>query len=315
LRHCAGRDILQQNGAIQGVCSVGGIIWLASYPKSGNTWTRAFLHNFVKQSDSAYDINKMNALSSSDNGHVWYEEVLGKKVKEATHEELTKARPLAHKYIHDQTEGFIFLKTHNALVNHDGVPLHTPQFTAGAVYIVRNPLDVAISYSFHMDMTIDEIIEVMAEKGYLFPTNEKSVFQIQGAWSEHVYSWTRRPNPAMFTMRYEDMLNRPFDVFGDLVEFLHLPRDPLRLRTAIDLSSFKQLQKMEQTEGFRERPKHAEKFFREGKAGQWKTDLSVNQIKRIVKEHGEQMERFGYLAEAEAFLRNPVASRKAAMAI
>ena len=72
---------------------------------------------------------------------------------------------------------------------------------------------------------------------------------------------------------------------------------------------------MEQTEGFRERPKHAEKFFREGKSGQWKTDLSVNQIKRIVKEHGEQMERFGYLDEAQAFLRNPVAGRKAAMAI
>ncbi len=246
---------------------MGGIVWLASYPKSGNTWTRAFLHNFIKQGDSVYNINEMNALS-----------------------------------------------THNALVTHDGVPLHTPQYTAGAVYITRNPLDVAISYSFHMDMTVDEIIEVMGEKGYLFPTNEKSVFQIQGAWSEHVFSWTKRPSPSMFVMRYEDMLDRPFDTFGDLVEFLHLPRDPLRLRNAIDLSSFKNLQEMETTEGFRERPKHAEKFFREGKAGQWKADLSVNQIKRIVKQHREQMERFGYLAEAEAFLRNPVASRKAAMA-
>jgi hypothetical protein len=297
---------------------VGGIIWLASYPKSGNTWTRAFLHNFIKQAEnsaeSGYDINKMNALSSSDNGHVWYEEVLGKPVKEASHDELTKARPLAHKYIHDQTEGFIFLKTHNALVVHDGVPLHTPQYTAGAVYIVRNPLDVAISYSFHMNMTIDEIIEVMSENGYLFPTNEKSVFQIQGSWTEHVHSWTRRPNPSMFVMRYEDMLDRPFDTFGDLVEFLHLPRDPLRLRTAIDMSSFKNLQDMEKKDGFRERPKHADKFFREGKAGQWKTELSVNQIKRIVKEHGEQMERFGYMPDVQAFLRNPIAGRKAAMA-
>jgi hypothetical protein len=165
-----------------------------------------------------------------------------------------------------------------------------------------------------MDLTIDEIIEVMAEKGYLFPTNEKSVFQIQGSWSEHVYSWTRRANPSMFVMRYEDMLDRPFDVFGDLAEFLHLPRDPLRLRNAIDLSSFKNLQEMEKKEGFRERPKHSEKFFREGKADQWKVTLSVNQIKRIVKEHSEQMDRYGYLADAEAFLRNPIAGRKAALA-
>ena len=293
---------------------MGGIIWLASYPKSGNTWTRAFLHNFIKQSDSAYNINEMNALSTSDNGLHWYEQVLGKPVKEATHEEINKARPLAHKLIHDESEGFIFLKTHNALVNHDGIPLHTPQFTAGAVYIARNPLDVAISYSFHMDMTIDEIIAVMVEQGYLFPTNEKSVFQIQGSWSEHAYSWTRRENPSMFVMRYEDMLNRPFDVFGDLVEFLHLPRDALRLRNAIELSSFKNLREMEEKEGFRERPKHTEKFFREGRADQWKVTLSVNQIKRIVKEHSEQMDRYGYLADAEAFLRNPVAGRKAALA-
>jgi hypothetical protein len=110
------------------------------------------------------------------------------------------------------------------------------------------------------------------------------------------------------------MLDRPFDTFGDLVEFLHLPRDPLRLRTAIDMSSFKNLQDMEKKDGFRERPKHADKFFREGKAGQWKTELSVNQIKRIVKEHGEQMERFGYMPDVQAFLRNPIAGRKAAMA-
>jgi len=67
---------------------------------------------------------------------------------------------------------------------------------------------------------------------------------------------------------------------------------------------------MEKEKGFRERPKHAEKFFRQGEAGQWKQELTINQVKRIVRAHGEQMDRFGYLQEAEQFLRNPAAERR-----
>ena len=294
---------------------MGGIIWLASYPKSGNTWTRAFLHNFINGEDEgtpeSYDINKMNVLSTSDNGLLWYEEILGKPVKEATHEEISRARPAVHKLIHDKSTGFIFLKTHNALVVHDNVPLHTPQYTAGGVYIVRNPLDVVISYSHHLNRSIDDTAEIMSEPGFTSPTGEKAVFQIQGSWSENVYSWTKRPNSALHVMRYEDMLEQPHAIFAELAEFLQLPVDPDRLDRAIRKSSFKSLQEMEKEKGFRERPDHAEKFFRAGKAGQWRYELTLNQIKRLVHFHGEQMDRFGYLKEAEQFLRNPAAGRRA----
>jgi hypothetical protein len=293
---------------------MGGIIWLASYPKSGNTWTRAFLHNFIVQDealkDGAYDINKMNALSTSDNGPMWYEQVLGKPAKDLTHDEIARARPLVHQYIHDQSDGFIFLKTHNAMVVHQGIPLHTPHLTAGAIYIVRNPLDAVISYSYHLDRTIDETMEIMETSGFTSSTSEKAVFQIQGSWSEHAYSWTKKPDPAMHVMRYEDMLENPREVFSELVTFLQLPVETDRLDKAIAKASFKNLQEMEKEKGFRERPKHAEKFFRQGEAGQWKQELTINQVKRIVRAHGEQMDRFGYLQEAEQFLRNPAAERR-----
>lgn len=293
---------------------MGGIIWLASYPKSGNTWTRAFLHNLIAGDEvegDTYDINKMNVLSTSDNGPPWYEEVLGKPVKEATHEEIAQARPAVHKLIHDKSSGFIFLKTHNALVVHDNVPLHTPAYTAGGIYIVRNPLDVVISYSHHLDRSIEDTMEIMSTTGFFSKGNEKAVFQIQGSWSENVYSWTKRPNPSLHIMRYEDMLDQPREAFTELALFLQLPADDERLGKAIHKASFKNLQEMEKEKGFRERPEHAEKFFREGKAGQWKFELTLNQIKRIVHAHGEQMDRFGYLKEAEQFLRNPAAARRA----
>lgn len=290
---------------------MGGIVWLASYPKSGNTWTRAFLHEYIHGNEKEnYNINEMNVLSISDNGLVWYEEVLKKPVKECTHEEIAKARPLVHQLIHDKTDGFIFLKTHNAFVVNQGIPLHTPSLTAGGVYIVRNPLDVVSSFADHMGLTIDEAITAMAKPGNASDTSEKAIFQIMGSWSEHVYSWTKRPNPSLFFMRYEDMLSEPEAVFGDLVQFLHLPLEPDRLANAISRTSFDNLRKMETEKGFKERSPHSERFFREGKAGQWKFELTLNQVKRIIHDHGEQMDRFGYLKEAEMFLRNPSAMRR-----
>ncbi len=57
---------------------MGGIVWLASYPKSGNTWARAFLHNLIFNSEESYDINKINLLSVGDSAREWYEEFLSK---------------------------------------------------------------------------------------------------------------------------------------------------------------------------------------------------------------------------------------------
>jgi hypothetical protein len=103
-------------------------------------------------------------------------------------------------------------------------------------------------------------------------------------------------------MRYEDMLEHPLEVFGELTRWLQLPQDPARLRKAVELSSFDQLKQQERAKGFKEKPKSADVFFREGKAGQWRSQLTRNQIRRIMSDHSEQMRRFGYFEEAQRFL-------------
>jgi hypothetical protein len=281
---------------------MGGLIWLASYPKSGNTWTRAFLHNFIRQGEDTHDINDMTSLTNTDNAPGWYKDFIDKPLEQWTPEDVAQARPKAHKLIHDTSDGYVFLKSHSALVAHAGVPMITMSLTAGAIYIVRNPLDVAISYSHHMDESLDETISIMAHSGRHIGTHEKGVFQVMGSWSENVASWTHRPTPTLFVMRYEDMLAHPLDVFGELAGWLNLPDEAGRLEKAVELSSFDRLKEQEAKAGFKEKPKSAEKFFREGRAGQWKELLSRNQIRRIMADHGEQMARFGYLQEAEAFL-------------
>lgn len=283
---------------------MGGIIWLASYPKSGNTWTRVFLHNFIWQKDEAQDINAMGKLTSTDNAPEWYRPFIDKPQEEWTHADIAAARPQAHKLIHDTADGFIFLKTHSALVSHLGVPLITAQYTAAAIYVVRNPLDVAISYAHHLDASIDETIELMGEQGRWIDSHKGGVYQIMGSWSENVGTWTRSERPSLLVMRYEDMLAKPTQTFTRLVQWLSLPPDPVRLKRALDRSSFEALKRQEEEKGYVERPKTAQSFFREGKAGQWRKVLSPTQVARIVARHGGQMDRFGYLKSAVTFLRS-----------
>jgi Sulfotransferase domain len=96
-------------------------------------------------------------------------------------------------------------------------------------------------------------------------------------------------------MRYEDMLAEPQKTFGALARHLLLTPSDEQLAEAIDRSSFKRLREQEEKAGFKERPEEAERFFRDGRAGQWKDVLTPALIKRIVDAHGEQMQRFGYL--------------------
>ena len=121
----------------------------------------------------------------------------------------------------------------------------------------------------------------------------KQVYELYGSWSQHVVSWTRKPHPAIYVMRYEDMLGEPEKTFGALARHLLFRPTEGELANAIKRSSFEQLREQEEKDGFRERPENAERFFREGRAGQWKEVLTPKQVKRIVDAHGEQMARFG----------------------
>ncbi|HWE98289.1 MAG TPA: sulfotransferase domain-containing protein [Caulobacteraceae bacterium] len=275
-----------------------GILWLASYPKSGNTWARVFLHNLFALAEGEkreYDINSLNAFTTWDISLTRYRDLLGRDPVEADRELVASLRPKVQEAIAAEFDGLAIVKTHHALLLDRGVPTINFDVTAGAVYIVRNPLDVAISFAHHAGVDVDMAIEDMALEGYETAITERSVHEVYSSWSRHVESWTRRPHRAIHVMRYEDMLERPLETFSALARHLLIPASTPQIMTAIDRASFVTLKAQEAAAGFREKPEVSEQFFREGRSGQWRDVLSRRQIRRIVKAHGEQMERFGYL--------------------
>jgi hypothetical protein len=282
-----------------------GILWLASYPKSGNTWTRTFLHNLLKileGEEDAQDINEMNEFTTWEISARAYEKHLGKPPKDCDREEIAKIRPKVQEEIAERTDGLALIKTHHALVMDRGVPTINFAVSSGAVYILRNPLDVAISFSHHMSSTIDHAIDEMAMVGLETAVTDKSVYEIYGSWSQHVESWTHKPHRTIYVMRYEDMIANPFRAFGGLARHLLLRPTAEQLGKAIERASFKNLQEQEKKGGFREKPEKAEKFFREGKTGEWREKLNRRQVRRIVQAHHVQMRRFGYITDEVAHL-------------
>ncbi|TNF36633.1 MAG: sulfotransferase domain-containing protein [Gammaproteobacteria bacterium] len=276
---------------------MGGLVWLASYPKSGNTWTRHFLHNLLEGGDAPYDINQLQGKTTWDSSLHWYASYLPKPLAACSHAEVAAARTQANAAMAEAAgDSLLFAKTHNALVSDEGVPMIAREWTAGAVYIIRNPLDVAVSYSHHLNASIDRTIEWMGTAGQRTNNSERMAYEWLGSWSENVASWTRKRHPALHIMRYEDMLDNPVATFSALVDFLQIAASKRQVGRAIEASSFDKLQAMESRQGFQEKPDNAKQFFRAGQSGQWRESLSKAQVQRILADHGEQMQRFGYSA-------------------
>ncbi|MDD2875958.1 MAG: sulfotransferase domain-containing protein [Acidiphilium sp.] len=274
---------------------MGKLVWLASYPKSGNTWLRAFIHNYFTDAAVPYDINRLTDLTTGESGAALYQRHDPRPASTYSVADVMRLRSLVHRDIMGNDTARVFVKTHNAALAVHGIPLVTPEVTERAIYLVRDPRDVAISYSAYLGISIDAMIGLMASDLAVSGGDDNKVLEFIGSWSGHVQSWTATPNPKLLVLRYEDLLTNPSDGFGDVVRFLGTRPDPARLDRAIRFSEFTALRAQEQNTGFIERPARAgSAFFRSGAAQQWRNRLNPASRCRIERDHADQMRRFLY---------------------
>ncbi|SLN67286.1 Sulfotransferase domain protein [Roseovarius albus] len=272
------------------------IVWLASYPKSGNTWTRVFLANYLMNAKEPVPINEVHRLGMGDSIAKTYHMVAGRKIDVKNIELTLKLRDKVLRGIVGNNADINFVKTHNIRKVARGVPLIPEQYTKSAIYILRNPLDMVLSYARHYSASVEEAVMRIGREDNGNAPDEKTVAQYLGKWSDHVDSWTKNPPFPLLTIRYEDLLAEPEKNFTKVLEHIGVPVDQDRLNRAVEFSSFKALSEQEKKTGFVEKPKQAEKFFNKGQSGQWKEDLSEELIQKIKRDHGNVMKRFGYLS-------------------
>lgn len=283
------------------------IAWLASYPKSGNTWVRAFLTAFFRKPGEGNGfINDLVAVSAASRKII--EEELCLETSELTMEELENLRPEAMRsFAKEIDKAPHFIKVHDAYTNTpSGEALFPKEISIGVIYIVRNPLDVAVSFAHHNGEDVEKTISLMANSKTHISQNTNSiqlqVVQKLQSWDEHVKSWIHQTDIPCLLIKYEDMIADPETEFKKILDFCKIPFSEAELRSAINRSSFSSLQSHEMKEGFKEKAINASAFFRKGKAGSWRDDLTTEQANKLLRNHMDTMKELGYIDKAGNFL-------------
>lgn len=274
-----------------------GVIWLVSYPKSGNTWLRLALLGLL-QPGRAVEINESLGTSFTLARRRLFDETLDVESADLTPEEAERARPFLHRLLAAGRDATIF-KVHDAWTRGtDGAPLFPPDIAAKVIYIVRDPRDVAVSFAHHMGRSVDRAIAAMADvKTQLARTGrrlERQLPQRLLTWSGHVESWLDASDLRPHVIRYEDMLADPAGILAAAARFCDLDASEETVTGAVEATRFDVLRAQEEEHGFVERPAHADRFFRRGLAGGWRDSLTPEQAARVIADHGRVMVRLGY---------------------
>ena len=276
------------------------IIWLASYPKSGNTWMWFFIKSYFNPQNKKFSLNH-----DKDDPYL-----LETFPTERRFDELK----IDYQDFFDISKNWInlqslinlnnktnYLKTHNAMCTIKNNKFTDVHNTLGAIYIVRDPRDVLVSYSSYMGENIDKTLDILISDDSYEYGNFKDKFyrkSLMGSWSSHYKSWKNYKSKEILLVKYEDMVNKSNSTFLRVLNYLdkinQIKVDQNKMKHAIRETSFENLKKLEMKEGFKANPSK-KPFFRKGRVGDWKEKLTEDQAKKIEKAFKTEMIELGYL--------------------
>ena len=282
-----------------------GYWYLASYPKSGNTWCRVFITELLRLSgnEPAEELNLNRDLDTGAiaSSRLWLNDQLGVNTCDLNWSELDPLRGTAGGSAWLFAEGERFHKIHDAFHSPDsrGRPVVNTTGCNGVVYIMRHPEDVAISLSHFFSWSLERCIQFLLDPtAALAPSERHGALQVRqhlGRWDQHVRSWTEQKELPVLVMRYEDMLSQGQDTFEGMADFLGLPARAELVEQTLSNTSINRLQKLEeQVGGFTEKPADCERFFRSGRTGEGAEQLTLEQRQRLADGLGKVMRRFQY---------------------
>jgi len=275
------------------------IIWLASYPKSGNTWIRILLTHYLKKENESFDLNNLLTDGIASNRNI-FEDATGLNSSDLTNDETENLRPDVYRYMAENAEEPLYIKIHDANIKNSGGEYIIPDdVTSRVIYLIRNPLDVAVSMAYHSATEIDRAVEFICNENATFCSSNKLLtIQLQQkllSWNNHVKSWINDKRFSILIVRYEDLLADTYKVFERIINFLGYTVDKMQLRDAVNSSKFDKISKKENETGFNEKSLYARSFFRKGINGDWVNHLAGYHVERIKTVNKEMMQRFGYL--------------------
>ena len=273
------------------------IIWISSYPKSGNTWMRYLIANYFFNNNMKFDpyiiryidglefpkeINRLNKNDKHDVKHIskfWI--------------------PAQERFkVHNGQVAFI--KNHNANLSVDGRSFTNEKYSVAVIYIVRDPRDIIVSGHHYFGSDYDKLIYDICNEEFFTIHNNSGNLQVLSTWDMHFKSWIHKmPNLPKILIRYEDLIQNTENVFKDTIIFLSkilkFQVNEQKIEFSIQNSNFKKLSKMEDEIGFKENSGIGTKFFRKGEVGQYINTLTKKQIFILNKRFEKEMKFLKYI--------------------
>lgn len=281
------------------------IFWIASYPKSGNTWLRSLLAAYYYSRDGNFN------------------QILLKKINQFPEKQYFKDFNYDPKVITDTSRFWIpaqekinldknikFFKTHNILGSINGYNFTNKKNTIGAIYVVRDPRNVITSFKNHYDFSLEKAYNAMINKYYYIYESENKNdfgdFQFISSWEKNYQSWKKQNIFEIKIVKYEDLLNETYYTFKDIILFINqicgikkgFQRD--RAKRSIQSTSFSNLKNIEIKEGFIEAVKSKKNnskipFFYLGADNDWRKMLNLDFQDKILKEFNVSLKDLGYI--------------------
>ncbi len=275
-------------------------VWIASYPKSGNTLTRSMLSSYFFSPDGIFNFDLIKNIKQFPKTELFKQNGI----------DINNEKEVIQNYIKIQEKineknNIQFLKTHSYLFNIENNPFTSLDYSLGVIYIVRDPRNVVISSANHNSTTNETTASHVIDGGILRKKDEIIVYT--GSWGSNYNSWKSFKSINKYLLiKYEDLINDREKYFFEILKFIHdlkkidFSLDKQKFKNSIDSTSFDNMQKMEEKYGFEESmidkvTGKKRKFFNLGAQTDWNKLLSEKLCKDIEDKFEAEMKELNYL--------------------
>jgi len=281
------------------------IFWIASYPKSGNTWLRVLLSAYYYSQNGLFQQKLLKNIGQFPE-KIYFENFnYNPKVVTDTSRYWIKAQEKINK-----DKKIKFFKTHNILGAINNHKFTNKENSIGAIYVVRDPRNIITSLKNHFELNHDEALKFMLnEKKFIHDfhlKNDYSDFQFISSWEKNYQSWINQNNFSIKIIKYEDLNNKTFETFIEIIEFIEKvvgtkkKVDNKKLKNAINTTTFDKMKILEKNQGFSESvlskkdPKKIP-FFYLGPKNDWRNIFDEEYKKKLTSIFKANLQELNYL--------------------
>ena len=282
------------------------IFWIASYPKSGNTWLRALISSYFYSQNGSYDENLIKIIDQFPTRKFLKGFDYDKTIVGDTSKFWIKAQEKIN-----IDKKLKFFKTHNIFGKVNNFDFTNSSNSLGGIYIVRDPRNVITSIKNHYDLNDDKAIKWMTNKNnYIYDVERVSEvgygdFQFISSWDINYKSWKVQKRIPVKFIKYEDLTEKTYSVFLDIIQFIYkitnnsTKIDKLKLKKALASTTFDKLKQKEKMHGFSEAVSSLttnEKitFFNLGPKNDWRKILNEDLKNRINQVFEKNLKELSY---------------------